>query len=351
MPLKFGDFEKILTEHSTVEARKALFLSLNAVFEEHDREQVFINAITAIKEAKEGSLIRLQAIILLIIARQAYGPLDNEELSVKVLLRRACDEHNGLGLRILTPSGTPNAFQDGAPNIEYSRLGRMTSLTLRTLLVFHALGTGEVLPTVKNIELPGQGDVGFLDPHTVTFFDFADVVMAFVENPAAGNLEASFAKSRRYLSPEYHGLVDCVELAYARVHARTQPNFIDIILEESTSLADKVYANTDDGNFKVASTHYYFHPLALTFKTLLDLSKVDGDDNAPVRAAANQKVAELAVKASNVLKVKKSSWDRSAEAMLRLGPGDSRLVEQLDWPLITLDGTYAGYFDVLTRVS
>ena len=277
-----------------------------------------------------GTLLHLQSTMLLALAIQRVGPQEDSPLpSVSELLTKACQEHQEMSLHVLTPSDQPIAFSADAVNYRYNKVARATSLALRAMLMFHALGTKEIFELMQDIKSAESGDRKFLSQEASAFQEFLEAVGEFMNDPTSAGILQAFRTARRMMAPEHHILVDTLELAYQRMNSGDDNDFPKTALASAQKLAAKCYQLDDDSRAYKASTFFYFHSLALATATYIDLQKSNMDSKMKADAASS--LSTLAGVANGVPKKLKSGWDRKVISLATIGSDDPLYSGEVAW--------------------
>ena len=337
----------LVEANSPAECRSVFFAALNATVDDVSPLQATQKAASVIDQAPTGSLMHLQAQMLLLIAIQRAGSHDIVELpSTTEVLNKAIDEYKKLSLKVVNPNIQAMAFMDTASHLAYNRVVRATSLTLRSLILFHSLGTGERFDEMLvDIDSPGNKDHKFLPQETITFEHLLEPIADFLMNPHSATIELSLGRARRHLDPEHLLLVDVMELAFRRINKSGSSDFPRDALNRAQAMVSKAYKDDADGRTRPASTHYYFHALAMAVKTFMDLQKEDVD--SVLKDIAWQALQDLGEEVAAIPKKLKSGWD-VAVGKCTAYPRDHELFEgDVDWTKGIADGE-DGYLSVLS---
>ena len=345
LPLQDKDMG-VIEANSPMECRSVFFAALNATVDDISPLQATQKAASVIDQVPVGSLMHLQALMLLFIAVQRAGPHDAQLPSTTEVLHKAIDEYQTLHLKVVNPNTQANAFLESTPQLAYNRVVRATSLTLRSLILFHSLGTGERFDEILiAIDPPGNKDHKFLPQETVTFEHLLEPIADFLSNPRSSTISSSLSRARRHLDPEHLLLVDVLELAFCRVNNSANADFPQDALNRAQAMISGAYKEDADGKNRRASTHYYFHALSMAVKTFMDLQKEDVEHQ--LKEISWQALQDLAEEAASVPKKLKSGWD-AAVVKCAAYPRDSEIFEgDVDWTRGIAD-TEEGYLSVLS---
>ena len=336
LPINVGNLS-LITNGQPAHARSAYFLSISATTATDDQVEMVLKAHAALEAIPAGTLMRLQALLFVVLGVQSAGPqADSAWPSLNDLLHEASKEHNDLGLCNVSPARQQGAFVNAAPNLEYSRVARATSLSLRAILLFHTLGTRtpfDLLAVTSTaplnndnpaaIDLPTLTDGTFIPKQTTDFWEVLDPISYLLASPTSASLTPSLRRAKRNLQQDHKILVSGLELLQARSAAAsaasTRPQSSPTtthadLMKRALEIADKVYrqlpsSTEDDPKIEGPITFLYFHPLAVAVQTLLDLQKVGGTEEAV------SVLKELGEKASLVPAEKKSGWDTMVDAL------------------------------------
>ena len=316
--------------------RTAYFLALSATTAQQNKEDELMKAEGAYSVfAEKQGLAALHINMYMLMSRQALGLHDIIRLpSGDELVERINTIYNALDLAQCTPVNQESAFKEGAANLSYKRMVRLTSLSARLLVGFYNFGVkSNVSPPLVDIPEMSQEDSTFLPAETRQLHDVLSLVMDMSKNPQA-DISQGLRYVRRNVVRELSVLVNSLELASLRLMQSHDPGFPDKALDMARSLARDVYTVSEDGKTSYPGNQYHAYPLAICIQTLLDLQTLadnDEKDNSVLRDGATSTLKELGNLSARVTKDVKSTWDDASFRIARRASMPVQQNQQIDW--------------------